>query len=344
MRIPVWLAWLLILSTLSTAGLLRRFHDVTPASPFVSPAVGSLLFVSVLFLLLVTAREWRLGAAPGPGVRLGSITPLMLMLLVEKWASISLYNPIFSFAHRAQVPEPLLDARYRAFAGAGLLAITILVAAFSRPTARRTFAMALPARFLPAAIAATAAVVGATAILALLAGAGGRAPSLAWPEITPLWLWIVAGQSLRSFAEEVYYRGVLMSELARLAPRLGIRSEAGRRWAALAPTSLLFAMEHLTLTGDLAETLRLAAFSLSLGVLLGMMIFLTGNLHFTGAVHAWINAMVLGAMPRLVDARGESPIDSSVTIAVVLALSFAAAAALRRRSRPRPTSPVSPAP
>lgn len=335
MRIPVWLAWILILSTLLTAGLLRRFHEVTPASPFVSPAVGSLLFVSVLFLLLVTAREWRLGAAPGPGVRLGSITPLMLMLLVEKWASISLYNPIFAFAHPSHQPELLVDARYRAFAGAGLLAISILVAAFSRPTARRAWAMARPGRLVPAAAGAAAAVAGAYAILAAVSTAAGGASSVAWPAITPLWLWIVAGQSLRSFSEEVYYRGILMSELGRLGPRLGIRSAAGRRWAALGPTSILFAMEHVTLASTLEESLRLAAFSLSLGVLLGMMVLLTDNLHFSAAVHAWINALLLGAMPRITDAQGAAPLPSSITIALALVLSFGAAALLRRHTSGR---------
>ena len=94
MRVSRPLAWTLILSTLLTAGLLRQFHDQTPRSPYVPPVVGSLLFVCVFFLLLVSAREWRLGATPGRGVRLGSLTPLLLMLVMEKWLSPNLaYDP-----------------------------------------------------------------------------------------------------------------------------------------------------------------------------------------------------------------------------------------------------------
>jgi hypothetical protein len=84
LRIPRALAWLLIAMGLFTAGLLRKFHDLTPASPFLSPVVGSLLFACVLFLFLVAARERLIGPAPGPGIRLGSITPILLMLLLEK--------------------------------------------------------------------------------------------------------------------------------------------------------------------------------------------------------------------------------------------------------------------
>jgi hypothetical protein len=51
--------------SLFTAGLLRQFHEVTPTSPFLNPAIGSMLFASVLFLFLVAIRERQIGAAPG---------------------------------------------------------------------------------------------------------------------------------------------------------------------------------------------------------------------------------------------------------------------------------------
>ena len=80
MRIPLSLAWLLVLLTFFTAGLLRQFHGGTPHSPYVPPVVGSLLFAGIFFLLLVSAREWRSGAVPGAGIRLGSIVPILLRM------------------------------------------------------------------------------------------------------------------------------------------------------------------------------------------------------------------------------------------------------------------------
>ena len=103
MSVPRSLAWLLLGATLLTAGLLRQFHSETPRSPFVSPLVGSLLFAAVFLLLLAAAREWRLGPSPGRGVRFGSLAPILLMLLVEKWISIGLYLAAVS---SGVVPSP----------------------------------------------------------------------------------------------------------------------------------------------------------------------------------------------------------------------------------------------
>ena len=162
MRIPVWLAWLLLALGFFTAGLLRRFHDQTPTSPFVPPIVGSLLFAAIVFLLLVAAREWRQGAVPGPGVRLGSVTPILLMLLIEKWTSLTIYNPVFFFISsnsNSEATPTMLDAQFRAFAGAGLLLVCMLVARLSAPAARKTLRRAHLRRLLPAALATLAAPV-----------------------------------------------------------------------------------------------------------------------------------------------------------------------------------------
>src|SRR4030095_16045787 len=97
LRIPRALAWLLLVMALLTAGLLRQFHDLTPTSPFLNPSIGSLLFASVVFLFLVAIRERQIRAASRDGVRLGSMTPFLLMLLVEKWFSATAYGPLFTW-------------------------------------------------------------------------------------------------------------------------------------------------------------------------------------------------------------------------------------------------------
>ena len=79
MRIPTPLAWFILVATFGTAALLRQFHDRIPSSPLISPVVGSALFAAILLLLLVTAHERRQGPVAGPGVRLGTLPPLLLL-------------------------------------------------------------------------------------------------------------------------------------------------------------------------------------------------------------------------------------------------------------------------
>lgn len=322
MRLPRWLAWSLIALTFLTAGLLRQYNAKIPTSPYVPPAAGSLLFAAVLFLLLVAARERQLGPAPGRGVRMGSLTPLLLMLLVEKWVSLSVYSPIFYWIAPASTPEPLLDAYYRAFSGAGLLAVCLLVARFSVPAARKCWRYSRAALWPWAAAGTAVAVLGTYGTLAGLGFALGGRPVLWRPPLDGLWGWIVAGQALRAFAEEVYYRGLLLFEVQRLAPRLGLRSAAAGRWAALLATSLLFGMEHLVLDASPQEALRRFVFTAALGLLLGIVILVGRNLHLAAGLHAWINWLLLGATPRFLTGSGELLLPPGTYIGLSMALAF----------------------
>ena len=183
----------------------------------------SLLFAGIFFLLLVAAREWKRGAVPGPGVRLGSVIPLLLMLLIEKWTSLALYNPIFYFMAYSTTPPVFLDAQFSAFAGVGLLLVCLVVGRLSVPTARKTWRRARPGR-IPIALLGISAIVGVTyAVIGLLSWSLGTTPKLVWPTLSPLLIWVLVGQAVLAFAEEVYYRGLVLSEVERLAPRLGAR-------------------------------------------------------------------------------------------------------------------------
>lgn len=315
-----------------TAGLLRQFHSKIPSSPYVNPLVGSLLFAAILVTLLAAAREWKRGAVPGRGVRLGSVTPLLLILLVEKWISLGLYDPVFFLIAPRTLGEAELDAGYRLFAGAGLLLACVLLANFSGPTGRRTWRFARPARWPEAAIG-TVFVVGLTyLILGAASRSLGAGFHLHWPPVSRLLWMVLIGQALRSFAEEVYYRGLVMGEVHRISPRLGVANAAARRWIALGASGVLFAMEHFVLGPPWSAPLRQSVFILSLGVLLGILVMLTGNLHFAGAMHAWVNGLVLGAAPRFVDGSGRLALPDTTYVGVGLALAFGLAFFVSRRS------------
>lgn len=336
MRIPRALAWLLVLLAMFTAGLLRQFHDLTPASPFLAPAVGSLLFACVLFLVLVAARERQIGAAPGPGIRLGSLTPLLLMLLVEKWISSSFYQPAFVMAAPANLSNEDADAWFRLLCGLGLLGIVVLLSRFSRPATAWIRVRLLGVKPVVGIATATAAVASAGAFLAGIGLLIGSSVTVLPPDVEgPLWV-VLVGQAAIALAEETYYRGLLLGEILRLTPRLGLSSTPARRWVALGLTSAMFGMEHLGLSAGWNEGARQLVFALALGTLLGLLVLLTDNLWFSAAMHAWINFLLLDAAPRLAygPARAGLPPGASVSLALIGA--FVAAFLLQRRRSPRP--------
>jgi membrane protease YdiL (CAAX protease family) len=334
-RIPRALAWLLVAMAMFTAGLLRQFHDLTPASPFLTPAVGSLLFACVLFLFLVAARERQIGAAPGPGVRLGSVTPILLILLVEKWISSSFYQPLFALAAPADLPDEVSDAWFRMMCGIFLLAIVLIASRFSRPAA--SFVRARRAGWKAAAGIATAAIAigGGGLILALVAKAAGSTISVPLPHPQgPLGI-VLVGQAAIALAEETYFRGLILGELLRLAPRLGLRAAPARQWAALALSSALFGMEHVGTWAGWSDGARQLIFALALGALLGMIVLLTDNIWFAASLHAWINWLLLGAAPQLAYGPAQASLPPGASVSLTLITAFIAAFALQRRTSPR---------
>lgn len=335
MRIPRWLAWLLVFIGMFTAGLLRQFHDLTPTSPFLAPAVGSLLFACVLFLFLVAARERQIGAAPGFGIRLGSITPLLLMLLCEKWISSGFYPPIFALCAPARLTDEAADAWFRLLCGVGLLAIVVLTSRFSRPAAAWVRARLSARAALFGIGASVLAIGGSGALVAGIARISGSGTTLAPPSTEGPLLIVLIGQAAIALAEETYYRGLLLGELLRLAPRLGLHAPAARRWVALGLTSTLFGMEHLGPTSGWEDFARRITFALALGTLLGLMVLLTDNLWFAASLHAWINWLVLGAVPRLAFGPAKSVLPAGASVSLALIGAFVAAFVLQRRRVPR---------
>ena len=333
MRLPIWLGWLLLAGTVFTAGWLRQSHDRTPASPFLPPLVGSLLFAGLIVLLLVAWRERSLGVTRGKGIRLGSLTPLMLILLIEKWISSGTYSALFHAVAPRGASDALLDAYFKAFIGIALVGVCIAVAWMTPSTRNRVIRMAHPARWPIAGAGGLLIIAGMYLILTLLGLALGGALSLRWPDNSTVVWWSVGGQALLAFAEELYYRGLVLFELLRIAPRLGLRAPTSRRWFALLTSSFLFSIEHLPLDRPMEELMRHGVFTLSLGLLLGIIVLITRNLHFAAAIHAWINWLQLRAAPQLIDSAGEPalPLNTYIAIALVLALVLAFTMSGRRQ-------------
>ena len=335
MRIPRALAWLLIAMAVFTAGLLRQFNDLTPTSPFLAPAVGSLLFACVLFLVLVAARERQIGAAPGPGIRLGSLTPILLILLVEKWISSGFYPPVFALAAPADLPDDAADAWFRLMCGCGLLAVVLLASRFSRPAASWVRARLFGFKPVVGIGAAAIAIGGTGGLLAVIAMAAGSTISVLPPQSQGPLAVVLLGQAAIALGEETYYRGLLLGELLRLGPRLGLRAPAVRRWVALSLSSLLFGMEHVGSSSGWNDGARQLTFALALGALLGMIVLVTDNLWFAASLHAWINWLLLGAAPRLAYGPSQAGLPTGASVSLTLIAAFLAAFVLQRRAAPR---------
>jgi membrane protease YdiL (CAAX protease family) len=328
-RIRRDIAWFLLLLGFFTAGLLRQFHGATLTSPLLPPAVGSLVFAILIVLGLVGWRERRLGAVGGEGIRLGSLTPLLLMLFVEKWVAHALLPPLLSgMVQGRSVAEA--DARVRALSGLALLVVAGALSLLSSPARAALVRWTRPSRW-PRAVTGTAlAYVASFVLLYGLTRLLGAVPHVEWPHPDAVWVWTFFGQGIRALGEEVYFRGLLLAELLRLLPRLGLRSAGARRWVAIGITALLFGLEHVTFGGGVV---RLTVFTVALGVLFGLLVLVTENLIYAAGVHALINWLLLGAVPRLLDAAGRPMPPSGSWIGLVLVFAFVLAFLVHGRRR-----------
>jgi membrane protease YdiL (CAAX protease family) len=257
------------------------------------------------------------------------------MLLVEKWISSGFYQPLFALGAPANLPDDAADAWFRAMCGGGLLAIVLMSSRFSRPAAAWVRARLFGRTSIVGIGAAAIAIGGTGAVLALIARAAGSSISVLGPHAQGPLAAVLVGQAAIALAEETYYRGLLLGELLRLAPRLGLHAPAARRWAALGLTSGLFGMEHLGVYSGSADAARQMVFALALGTLLGMIVLVTENLWFAASLHAWINWLLLGAAPRLAFGPAQAGLPPGVSVSLALIAAFLVAFALQRRGARR---------
>ena len=216
--------------------------------------------------------------------------------------------------------------------GVGLLAIVAMSSRFSRPATAFVRARLLGRKAFVGIGSAAIGIGGVALLLAPIARAFGSGVSVLPPQTQGPLIAVVLGQAAIALAEETYYRGLLLGELLRLAPRLGIRAPALRRWVALGLTSLLFGMEHLGSTSGWDDGARQLVFALALGTLLGMMVLLTENLWFAASLHAWINWLLLGAAPRLAFGPSKAGLPAGASVSLALIAAFVTAFALQRRA------------
>lgn len=332
-------AWIMLIAAILTASLLRQFHAKTPISPFLPAPIGSLLFFLVLILFLVFLRGWGMRQEiPYAGsdlkrFNLLAMIPFLIALMAEKWVSITLYGPLFHRINAGVRSVDTFNALYLLESALGLLLVSVLLL----PLFRRLFPLLKnllkPKRVPIAALGLALAVGGVYVVLALLftMGSGQRA-SLRWTGFGRDTGLILAGQGLLGFAEELYYRGILQSEMAFFLPAMGLAKERLRQGFAVLLISIAFALEHFIATGSSSVDTRRFVFTFASSLFLGLLLVLMENLWFSGGCHFVLNVFMLGTEMggggrglQLVDQEGRSIFEPTQYVFLFLIFAFVVA-------------------
>jgi membrane protease YdiL (CAAX protease family) len=343
---------MIVLGTILTAGILRQFHERIPSSPYLPWPVRSLLFFLVLIFFLAFLRGWKgRQEVPyaGPGLRrvnFLAFLPLLIALTLEKWVSITFYSPVFSWLNGSGGSTERQHALYVIEAGAGLLLVTV----FLLPLFRRIWRLlgrylSLPNLLMAIGGIALTVVLLFAGLAVLLKLSGFPEVRLRWAGLGPIMLPILAGQALIAFSEEIYYRGILQTELGFLLPSLGVTRTRSRTLAAVGLTSVAFSLEHLVFVGTITDDLRRCLFIFGCSIILGALLVLVRNLWYNAGCHFVLNLFVLGTDParygsglQFVDDLGRPIFDPGVYIFFFFTLAFILTyvnSAIRSRLRPR---------
>src|SRR5205814_4992809 len=146
-------------------------------------------------------------------------------------------------------------------------------------------------RFLaPSGLIVAATGIGAS-LLCLFAGlllllrlVGAVGVGLQWKGIGDPVL-VIGGQALIAFSEELYYRGLLQSEMTFLLPSLGVTGNRARKLVAVVLISMACALEHLVWADTYSEDFRWVLFTFGCSFFLGVLLALLGNLYLNAACH-----------------------------------------------------------
>jgi len=270
----------------------------------------------LLFVVWVAVRS--------DGGRLVS-APLVAALLIEGWVRLAFFNPAFERWLTPHLPGRLADSVYHLLGAAWLGAIVLI---FARPAGSPLGARLSPRRWKGGLYLHTLSVLFVYGLLAGLLEAfiGFRGLSIKVPIYPPVALWMLAGQAALCAGEEIFYRGFLMGALdAVLGAR---RARAGT--LALWLSSAVFAFDHLRGMSWGLPLLMTGLYTFGLGVLLAVLMRLTGNLPLVVLAHLFHNLMILRLGLAVSDLSGDILFEAGTYIALYFIATFGILFFLRR--------------
>ncbi|RMG47299.1 MAG: CPBP family intramembrane metalloprotease [Acidobacteria bacterium] len=333
---PPPLAITVLLAGIGGASLLRSFHDGTPR--LLPGPAGSLLGWTVFAMAAGAAAAWVTGAdrleppeRRGARLTLGKLLPFLLLLFLEKWITEELLDGAYGWIGRRFHDPRAADAAYRLWTGLALAGVGLAGALLLRPIRPRLARLLEPIR-----LGSALALLGGSlaALIALPAAVGALEGGLHWtrPAAAGALLWLVASSQLvRGIAEELYYRGLIQTALARLLAESGLGEGRPARTIAIGAVSVGFAVEHIDPSADLRGAVPSLLFVLVFGALLGVLLETSRNLYLVMLVHTVVNWAVAGILPAPADQAGGPLLPPVPFVLLLVTFVFGGVVASHRR-------------
>ncbi len=325
----------LVAAALFTSWLIRSFHESTPRLPGLPAPFDSLLFAGALLAGLAVLWARREGRDRFTSLRaphrltLPQVLPLVFVLLLEKWVTGPVLEPILDRLVAA-FPDPrLADAAFRGLSALGLLAVGLFGAFVLRQSWARIHAVMRPGR-LPAAFLLLAASVAGTGLVAWSAALLAGAPWGWLPRPPALLATVTLAQVARGLAEETWYRGIVQVTVIRLLLQAGFPEGRAVRVTGILLVSGAFTLEHLAPARTLAAQQGELLWVLAMGTLLGTLLEVSRNLWLVAGVHALVNLLVALVLPLPITPDGAPVLPPGVLATILVFLAFAGVVASHR--------------
>ena len=335
-RLHSWLV-LIPLAAIPLFGVLRTFHQQTPRIPGLGPFWGSLLLWAALGLLALHLVQRRRGEdimpdiERGPGLSVGMIVPLLVVVVIEKWVSADVLPVMFGLLPSWGPTPKLADAAYRLAGGLALGLVALAVYRVPRQVARKLEQRTLLSR-VPSAVGLVLASAVATGLLfaGLPSLLGGLQLAVAGPD-TRTWSLMAAAQVVRGASEELFFRGLLQTTLLRLLWQAGLPEGRLARVIAIGTVSLGFTIEHIDPAQPLARQASLLLWVLAMSCVFGVLLESSRNLFLAMGAHAMVNLLVGGLLPVPVTAEGTLAVPAGVPATIFVMLLFVGIVVMHRR-------------
>jgi len=326
----------LVAAALFTSGLIRSFHESTPRLPGLPAPFDSLLFAGSLLAGLAVLWARRNGRDRFTPLRephqltLPQVLPLVFVLLLEKWTTGPVLEPILDRLVARLENPPLADAAFRGLSAIGLLAVGFLGAFVLRQSWPRIRAVMHPGR-IPAALLFLGISVAGTGLVAWGTGILVHAPWGWLPRPPGVLIAVTLAQVARGLAEEAWYRGILQVTVVRLLLQAGFPGGRGVRVAGILLVAGAFTLEHLDPARGLALQRGELVWVFAMGTLLGTLLEVSRNLWLVAGVHALVNLLVALVFPLPITPDGVPVLPPGVLATILVFLSFAGVVAAHRR-------------
>jgi membrane protease YdiL (CAAX protease family) len=331
---------LLPLAAVPVVALLRSFHPAMPRVPGLPAPFDSPLFWLTALLVGVHLVDRRrdqdlFTGGRDRGLTLAMVVPVLIAVVAEKWFAVDVLANAYGWIDRFVADLWAADALYRMWSGLALLAISLLLLVPLRQVRGRIARTLEPRRagtaawIVPGAALLTALLVAV--LPALLTGAPLRLPPLGWSLLGL----VALAQIVRGAAEELFFRGLLQTDLIRVMVQAGLPEHRLARLGGIGVVSVGFTLEHLGGGPVDSGMLRALVWTFAMSVLLGLLLEVSRNLYLVMASHTVVNLIIAGLLPVPVGPTGAPLFGARTPALIFLVTVFLAVFVLQQRQRHR---------